>query len=46
MNDDSGSGFKDNSGVMHVHASIFENRGREQHWTYDGHNKTWSSSTS
>ncbi|MFG3016796.1 hypothetical protein ACGFZB_41385 [Streptomyces cinerochromogenes] len=46
MNDESGKGFQDNEGVMHVFAYIFDNRDREQHWTYDRHSDTWSSSTS
>ncbi|WP_158754671.1 hypothetical protein [Streptomyces sp. NRRL F-2580] len=46
MNDESGAGFKDNEGVMHVRAYIFDNRDREQHWSYDRIAGTWSSSTS
>ncbi|MFJ6752070.1 hypothetical protein ACIQNI_28380 [Streptomyces sp. NPDC091266] len=46
MNDESGKGFEDNAGVVHVHARIFDNRRREQHWTYDRFAGTWSSSIS
>lgn len=45
MNDSSGPGFKDNEGVMHIHACFFDNRDRGQHWSYDRIAGTWSSST-
>ncbi|MEU3448847.1 hypothetical protein AB0H29_16760 [Streptomyces thermolilacinus] len=45
MNDNTGSGFEDNVGVMHVYARIFDNHGSEQHWSYDRLSDTWSTST-
>ncbi|MCX2969238.1 MULTISPECIES: hypothetical protein [Streptomyces] len=45
MNDKSGAGFEDNSGVMHILARTYDRRAVAAHWSYNRFSQTWSTST-